>query len=131
MTNADWEVALLALLVWREASGEPVEGKLAVANVVRNRVIDAKLPDQWDEIIDRKFQFSSITAPGDPGLVRWPTPTDPSWIDSMNVAARVHDLGGCDNTGGATMYCNLALCDPAWAHVMTQTVVIGHHTFFK
>jgi len=126
-----WYKAALALVVWREARGEPVEGKLAVANVIRNRVEATHLPDQWAHVIERKWQFSSMTAPGDAMLVEWPLEGDQSWIDAMDVAERVLTLGGCDNTGGATMYCNLDVCDPAWAHTMQATVKIGHHTFFR
>jgi len=131
MTNQDWYKALLALVVWREARGEPLEGKLAVANVIRNRVEATHLPDQWDSIMERKWQFSSLTAPEDGMLVQWPIHSDPTWVDSMNVADRVFTLGGCDNTNGATQYANLDVCNPAWAHTMTLTVKIGHHSFFK
>jgi spore germination cell wall hydrolase CwlJ-like protein len=131
MTNDDWNRALLALVVWREARGEPLEGKLAVANVIRNRVEATHLPDQWDNIMERKWQFSSLTAPGDGMLVQWPLPSDPTWVDSMGVAERVYTLGNCDNTQGATFYANLSVVDPPWAHTMTETVKIGHHTFFR
>lgn len=131
MTNNDWYKSALALVVWREARGEPIEGKLAVANVIRNRVEATHLPDQWDDVIERKWQFSSMTAPGDGMLVQWPRDTDPTWIDSMNVAERVFTLAGCDNTGGATFYCNLDVCHPSWSDTYHQTVKIGHHTFFR
>ncbi len=131
MTMQDWYKAALALVVWREASGEPLEGKLGVANVIRNRCEATHLPDKWADVIERKWQFSSMTAPGDATLVKWPLEGDASWIDAMNVAERVFTLGGCDNTQGATMYCNLDVCNPPWAKTMKETVKIGHHTFFR
>jgi spore germination cell wall hydrolase CwlJ-like protein len=72
-----------------------------------------------------------MTAPGDATLVKWPLEGDASWIDAMNVAERVFRLGGCDNTQGSTMYCNLDVCNPPWAKTMKETVKIGHHTFFR
>jgi N-acetylmuramoyl-L-alanine amidase len=130
MVNTDWYKALLALTVWREARGEPIEGKLGVANVVKNRVNATHLPDQWDTVMERRWAFSSLTAPGDAMLVQWPVHTDPSWIDSMNAADRVFTLGGADNTQGATLYANLDVCTPEWLPNVTPTVKLGKHSFF-
>lgn len=131
MTMQDWDKAVLALVIWREARGEPIEGKLGVANVILNRVTATHLPDQWDDIIERKWQFSSLTAPGDGMLVQWPHDGDQAWLDSMQAAERVFSRNGVDNTGGATFYCNLDVCDPTWAHTAIPTVKIGRHSFFK
>lgn len=132
MTMSDWNKALLALVIWREARGEPYPGKIAVAAVIRNRVQATHLPDQWDEIIERKWQFSSITAPGDPMLIQWPHENDESWIDSMNVAEGVFSGMTQDNTGGATLYANLNVCNPPWDFTkLIKTANIGAHTFFK
>lgn len=131
MTMQDWYKAALALVVWREASGEPREGKIAVAAVIRNRVAATHLDDTWDDVIERKWAFSSMTAPGDATLVRWPHDGDVSWIDAMNVAQGIFDGSIADNTQGATMYANLAVCSPSWDFSkLKQTVKIGNHTFF-
>ena len=131
MNNFDWDKALLALVIWREAEGESVEGKLAVGNVVRNRVMASKNHDDWSAVLTAKWQFSSLTAPGDGMLVQWPNHAQQAWQDAMEAAERVYTLGNCDNTQGATMYANLSVCNPAWSHTMTKTVVIGKHSFFK
>jgi N-acetylmuramoyl-L-alanine amidase len=123
---------LLALVIWREARGESYQGKVAVASVIRNRVEATHLPDQWDNIIERKWQFSSMTAPGDAMLVQWPLNEDLSWIDSLAASEGVYSGALLDNTGGATLYANLHVCQPKWDFSkLTQTVVIGNHTFFK
>lgn len=131
MTNDDTHRAFLALLVWREARGEPIEGKLGVANVVRNRVDSAALPDTWEKTMSHKWSFSSFTAPGDLNLVLWPDDDDPTWRDSMEVAERVYDMGGCDNTFGSTLYCNLDVVKPSWLPYVTFMVKIGKHSFFR
>jgi N-acetylmuramoyl-L-alanine amidase len=131
MNMQDWYRAALALVIWREARGEPYEGKVGVGSVIRNRVQATHLSDQWDDVIERKWQFSSMTAPGDGMLVQWPRDGDQSWTDSMNVAQGIFDGSIADNTGGATLYVNLAVAHPAWADTETQTVKINNHTFFK
>jgi len=131
MTWNDWFKAILALVLWREARGEGHNGMRAVAHVIKNRVDATHLPDQWEDIIEKKWQFSSLTAPGDATLVTWPKQPDLSFEDAMQIATAVIMGTDSDLTLGSTHYANLAICDPAWAHTMTPTVVIGHHSFFK
>jgi spore germination cell wall hydrolase CwlJ-like protein len=139
MTWADWFKALLALVLWREARGEGHDGMRAVAHVIKNRVDATDLPDQWDDVIGAKRQFSSMTAPGDSQLVLWPKQPDVRFEDAMQLAEDVYNNADQDNTGGAHYYANLALVPPTssfWKIVEDtehhpQTAVIGHHTFFK
>jgi N-acetylmuramoyl-L-alanine amidase len=55
---SDKQVLLLARLINAEAVGEPFEGKLAVANVVQNRMKIKRM--SMEEIIFRKGQFDGI-----------------------------------------------------------------------
>jgi hypothetical protein len=90
------------------------------------------LDDQWDDVIERKWQFSSMTAPGDAMLVKWPHDGDQSWLDSMVVAQGIFDGTITDNTNGSTLYANLKVCSPSWDFSkITKTMDIGNHTFFK
>jgi hypothetical protein len=51
---------MTAIAVWREARGEPIEGKKAVAAVIRNR---ARLRNEaLDAIVLQPYQFSSFNA---------------------------------------------------------------------
>jgi N-acetylmuramoyl-L-alanine amidase len=128
----DWYTAVLALVIWREARGEGTEGMRAVAHVIRNRVVaGAATPGDWGAVIERKWQFSSLTAPGDSQLVQWPAHPDAGFEQAMAIAARVFAGTDQDPTGGASHYCNLSLCHPAWAQTLTETAKIGRHTFFK
>ena len=131
MTWQDWYKAVLALVIWREARGEGAEGMRAVAHVIRNRVLADGIADDWDSVIERKWQFSSMTAPGDSQLVEWPRKPDASFDLAMDIAHKVCEGWDSDLTGGATHYANLSLCDPAWAHTLQQTAKIGNHTFFR
>lgn len=54
------EIDLLERLVHAEAGGEPFLGKVAVANVVLNRVKSKKFPNTISEVIYAKNQFSPI-----------------------------------------------------------------------
>lgn len=131
MRWGDWFKAILALVLWREAAGEGKDGMVAVAAVISNRVKATHLPDQWEDVIERKWQFSSLTASGDGMLVKWPKQPDESFEVAMAIADMTVEGHLADPTGGATHYANLSVCDPDWAHTMKQTAKIGHHTFFK
>ena len=55
------ERELLARVVYAESNTEPIEGQIAVAQVVLNRVRSASFPDTVSEVIYQERQFS--TAP--------------------------------------------------------------------
>lgn len=55
------EVDMLARLVEAEAGIEPYEGKVAVANVVLNRIKDSRYPDTLEGVIYQPYQFSGVS----------------------------------------------------------------------
>jgi N-acetylmuramoyl-L-alanine amidase len=54
------EKKLLARLVHAEAEGEPFEGKVAVADVVLNRVENEQFPDTIKDVIYQKNAFEPV-----------------------------------------------------------------------
>ena len=106
----EWEVKLLALVGWREASDQDVPTKYWVMWSIRNRVSN---PSWWGssfaEVICKKLQYSSMTSPGDPNLTRWPIATDSSWTACLQIAQEVYDGQGVDPTSGATSYHNSSI----------------------
>ena len=127
MTWDDYNKSLLALTVWREARGEGQTGMQAVGCVIRNRVADS----DWARVMSAKWQFSSLTAPGDPMLVQWPVYGDASWETAMQVSEGIYTNTLPDITHGATHYFNPSVVLPSWAASMTKVASIGHHDFYK
>ncbi len=132
MLQSNWEIALLALCTWREFSGEPVEAQQGGACSIRNRV---NKPGWWgvdyQTVICKKYQYSSMTATQDANLVRWPIATDTSWQSCMEIAQAVHDGTLADVTGGATSYYADSIAPPSWVSSMTFTVKLGRTLFYK
>lgn len=128
MTNADQ--FLLALTAWRENRSGGYQGMQSVVNVVCNRA--AKRGDSPYAECIRPWQFSSITAKGDPELILWPAETDPQWAIAQSIVRAAVDGDLDDITQGATFYYALTIANPpSWASAMTKTVEISGQVFFK
>ena len=122
---------MLALCLWREARGEGVAGMTAVGSVIRNRVLSRKT-SYYAEVM-RPWQFSSITAHGDPELTLWPALSDPSWEEAQRLAAGIIDGSLADTTGGATLYYADSMGFPKdWNRAeCVATVTVGRQFFFR
>lgn len=76
------ELVLLTSLLYTEARGEPDQGILAVAEVVRNRVMrPAWWGRGWREVILKRNQFSGMT-PGNPSLTELENMISIGWTDA-------------------------------------------------
>lgn len=105
----------LGLLVWREARGASWNAQIAVARSVRNRVAR---PSWWghtqDEVIWKKWQYSSLTAPGDPQLLLQPKLSDASWLACLGVAYDVLHGDAPNPFPGADSYYDDSIAPPGW-----------------
>ena len=126
---ADWY--MLALCLWREARGEGRAGMAAVGCVVRNRFHRDRTSYRAE--VERRLQFSSLTAVGDPELTLWPTDADADFALAGEIAEAVIDGAQLDPTGGATLYYAVTIPFPAtWDKAKCWfTVQIGKHRFYR
>lgn len=127
MTWLDFNQSLLALVLWREAQGEGREGMLAVACVIRNRGHNTALAET--QAMEAKWQFSSMTAPGDFMLTKWPLPGDKAFEVAMDIVTNLDTLP--DITNGATHYFATSIPAPKWAETMTFLHQFGRQRFYK
>ena len=109
---------LLAQLVESEATGEPYVGKVAVAEVVLNRVRDSGFPNSIEGVIYQPGQFQVVSN----GRINM-TPTQES-INASNEA-----LAGSNYTHNALYFYNAAIATDRWQDSLRTTTVIGSHTF--
>jgi N-acetylmuramoyl-L-alanine amidase len=136
MTQEAWEIALLALLLWREARGESFETQRIVAWSVRNRVLRPGYwgwGRDWCSVMAHPLAYSSLTAARDPNLIEWPPALEPHWIACCDAAAQVHGGGMGDAAQGATHYYDVSLdgAPPAWAAKMVKVLDSGRFHFYK
>ena len=127
------DVYATAVCLWREARGEGATGMAAVSNVIRNRCAQRGMTPT--AVVMEPWQFSSMTAIGDPQLNLYASGADPQWITAQAIALDVlRGLGNNDPTQGATMYYADSLKEfpKSWGNpsAYTFTVKIGRHNFY-
>jgi len=136
--NSMSDLALLQLAIWREARGEPYDGKRGVAHVIVNRSVES---NWWNghqagslkRVILQPEQFSSFNA-NDPNADKWPLGDDPSFNDCCVAATSVMSGSDPDNTNGATYYYDTSIQWPrAWGNEANyvNTLNIGRLRFWK
>jgi N-acetylmuramoyl-L-alanine amidase len=126
------DICFLALVLWREARGEPRDGQIAVAHSIMNRV---QRPSWWGknvlEVITKKWQYSSMTDPKDLQLTTWPQPGDTRWQQCMEIAHGVYHGTITNPAPGADSYFADSIAPPKWADPKKFVVKIGHHSFYN
>lgn len=117
------DVLLLERIVMAEAEGEPYKGKVAVANVVLNRLRSANFPDTIKEVIYQKYQFSPVAN----GRLNRVKPNRES------VRAVADALSGVKAVTDDTYYfLSLKLAqDLSVHHSRTFSKKIGNHSFYR
>lgn len=120
----DDEVYWLARIISAEARGESFKGKIAVGNVILNRVRSSQFPNTiYSVIFDRKYgvQFSPVLN----GSI-YQTPTQESII-----AAKVC-LEGYSLSNEILYFVNPRVAPNSWiANNRSYAFTVGNHAFFK
>ena len=136
------DVDITARTIFGEARGEPDEGKIAVAWVIRNRAAIAQATGRRQfgdgspaSACQRPFQFSCWNN-NDPNAARLRAldadNPDPVFAECLRIAEDVLGDQTPDPTDGATFYHTRALNPPPdWSRGKTPCATIGHHLFFK
>ena len=130
--QASAEQLILALTVYREAANEPDHGRIAVAWTLRNRV---QHPKWWGRdfygVATAKWQYSSISAPGDNQLGKWPKWDDPIFQRCLEIAGAVIAGAIAHPMPGADSYYADYIPVPRWATDDKMVGKIGHHIFYN
>lgn len=127
----DAQAHCLAQVVYFEARSEALEGQLAVAQVVLNRVASARYPSSicavafQNEHLPFRCQFS-FACDGMPDKAY----NMAAWRQARAVAQVALDGSWADLTGQSTHYHALNAA-PYWSRQLTQTVQLGRHIFYR
>lgn len=129
------EIHCLALNIYHEARGEPLQGRLAVAFVTMNRVASPHYPDtvcgvvwekNWSSKLKRYIPQFSWTLDGRPD-----TPYNKkAWKDAVKLAKKVYNDSPRSNVADALFY-HTVNTDPYWAAAREPVLTLGRHIFYR
>ena len=123
-------VDLLRVLVLGEAESESLFGKFAVAQVVKNRMLDTRWPNNWREVMLQPKQFSCFN----PGLFRaetLKTRRDKGyWKDARYASFGIFYNHVADMVAGSNHYHSKSVT-PFWSRGHASIMTIGSHVFYR
>jgi hypothetical protein len=116
----------LAKAVYFEARGEPIEGQLAVAQVVLNRADSGRYPATLCEVVTQPWQFSFIRKG------RFPTPDfgSEAWRKAVAIA-RIAQSKLAGNLPSNVLWYHATYVSPSWGKRLHRTAQIGLHIFYS
>lgn len=126
MSVSNEEIYLLACIIDWEAAYEPYEGKLAVANVVLNRVRSSNYPNSITGVIYQKSQFSGASDGAGSPSAKFQNRLNSGIRTQECMDAALEALSGKNNIGGYTSFRMVSITNLS---AMSDYVIIGGHVF--
>ncbi|HEX8513640.1 MAG TPA: cell wall hydrolase [Allosphingosinicella sp.] len=124
--TGDRETECLANAVYFEARSEPIEGQLAVAEVVLNRASSGRYPTDLCAVITQKAQFSFIQRGRFPRADRG----SEAWRKAVAIASIARQkLAG--NLPSSVLWYHATYVSPSWGKRLTRQTQIGLHIFYS
>jgi len=115
----------LAVAIFFEARGEPVDGQKAVTEVILNRVEDKRYPDSVCEVVFEPYAFS-FTHDGKPDSL---PEKDPLGEAQTALTVAQEALDGVTLGITSTHYHTVSV-DPSWNKHFDLDGTIGDHIFY-
>jgi N-acetylmuramoyl-L-alanine amidase len=121
----DSEHECLAGAVYFESKGEPLQGQLAVAEVILNRAGSGRFPASICGVVTQKSQFSFVRGGRIPPISR----NSPAWRKAVAIAhIAKKDLNEAGI--GNAMFFHARYVSPGWRR-LTRVASIGNHIFYR
>lgn len=127
-------IACIATAIYFEARSEPLDGQVAVANVIMNRVASDKFPNSPCEVVKqgrtwmgamvRNQCHFSYYCDGRPEVIL----DEGAYTLALSIAVNWHNL--VDITNGSVYY-HRDDVNAWWASSFTETTRIGRHVFYN
>jgi hypothetical protein len=119
------ELECLAGAIYFESKGEPIEGQLAVAEVVLNRTKSGKFPTTICGVVKQRHQFSFVRGGRFPPIAR----ASAAWRKAVAIAhIALDDLA--DSRARNAMFFHATYVRPAWRG-LTRIAQVGRHIFYR
>jgi hypothetical protein len=126
ITTEDSEQDCLANAVYFEARGEPVEGQLAVAEVVLNRTQSGRYPATICEVVTQPWQFSFVRN----GIIPRADRNSEAWRRAVAIA-RIAEAGAQRLLPRDVLWYHADYVSPSWGRRLARNTKIGLHIFYS
>ena len=120
------QLRCLAGAVYFESRGEPLDGQLAVAQVIINRSEDRRWPASYCGVVHQRSQFSFVKNGRMPRI----NTGSSAWQRAKAIARIAHD-GMWESKAGDAVYFHAKYVRPSWSHRKTRTAQIDTHIFYR
>ena len=120
----DREHECLAGAVYFESKGEPLQGQLAVAEVILNRAASGKFPATICGVVKQKSQFSFIRGGKFPPIAK----ASEAWRKAVAIA-HIAKKDLAEGGVGKAMFFHARYVSPRWR--LTRVASIGNHIFYR
>jgi len=117
----------LATALFFEARNQPIDGQMAVAEVILNRVEDSQWPDTICGVVNQSKQFSFTHD----GLSDDPTKYGDAaaWVTAQIIARDA--VEGHNTLGLTATHYHATSVHPSWTHALELDGQIGDHIFYS
>lgn len=116
----------LASAVYFEARGESLEGQLAVAEVVLNRMRSGRYPTTICAVVRQPAQFSFVRR----GVIPRADPDCAEWRRAIAIA-RIAETGETRLLPENVLWYHANYVSPGWGRRLARTTRIGLHIFYS
>lgn len=120
------QMRCLAGAVYFEARGEPLDGQLAVAEVVINRSQDARWPASYCSVVYQRAQFSFVRGGKMPAI----NTSKATWHRAKAIAQIAHDKLW-ETQANEAVYFHASYVRPKWSRKKTRVAQIDTHVFYR
>ena len=120
------ELRCLAGAVYFESRGEPLEGQLAVAQVIVNRAEDRRFPSSYCGVVYQRSQFSFVKGGRMPRI----RTSSAAWKRAEAIA-RIAHRGLWDSKAGEALFFHANYVRPSWSHRKVALATIDTHVFYR
>ncbi|HEY1606610.1 MAG TPA: cell wall hydrolase [Allosphingosinicella sp.] len=123
----DPEQDCLATAIYFESRGEPIEGQLAVADVVLNRAASGRYPPDLCDVITQHAQFSFVRHGHMPMADR----ASEAWRKAVAIAHIAEDRLAETEVPADVLWYHATYVSPSWGKRLTRETQIGLHIFYS
>lgn len=120
------ELQCLAGAVYFESRGEPLDGQLAVAQVIINRAESGLFPESYCSVVHQRSQFSFVKN----GRMPQPRTGSAAWARAKAIA-RIAHRGLWDSKADDALYFHAKYVRPSWSRTKIARATIDSHIFYR